>query len=50
MYEDYYDDYLFESAMDELTWDDDENYYDDGDDQMLECGYDPYLGCYTNDC
>ena len=44
MYEDYYDDYLFESAMDDLA------YYDDGDDPMLECGFDPYLGCYTDDC
>lgn len=44
MYEDYYDDYLFESVMDELTC------YDDGDDSMLECDFDPYLGCYTDDC
>lgn len=44
MYEDYYDDYLFESAMDELTT------YDEGDDPFLECGFDPYAGCYTWDC
>lgn len=44
MPEDYYDDYLFESAMDELTT------YDEGDDPMLECGFDPYAGCYTWDC
>jgi hypothetical protein len=30
--------------MDELTT------YDEGDDPMLECGFDPYLGCYTDDC
>lgn len=44
MYEDYYDDYLFESAMDELAP------YDEGDDPFLECGFDPYEGCYTWDC
>lgn len=20
------------------------------DDSMLECGYDPYMGCYSDDC
>ncbi len=26
-----------------------EGYYDEYDDD-LECGYDPYVGCYTDDC
>ena len=43
MYEDYYDDHLFESAMDEIDW-------DEGDDPFLEDGFDPYEGCYTWDC
>ena len=25
-----------------------EDYYEDDDD--LECGFDPYMGCYTDDC
>ena len=24
--------------------------WDDGDSWDLECGFDPYMGCYTDDC
>lgn len=27
-----------------------EDNYDDYDDDVDECGYDPYLGCYSDDC
>ena len=30
---------------DELAYDD---YYEDWDN--LECGFDPYMGCYSDDC
>lgn len=33
----------FEDESEEDDW-------DDGDDWAEECGFDPYLGCYTNDC
>lgn len=42
--------------MDEYEFDDwdeseeypDSDYYEDWDN--LECGFDPYAGCYTDDC
>lgn len=34
-----------------LGVDEDEDYYDnDYEDRDLEMGYDPYCGCYTDDC
>jgi len=37
------------------VWDDDEDEYDydedeDEEDYDLEIGFDPYMGCYTEDC
>ena len=29
---------------------DDFDEYDDYDDCDYECGYDPYMGCFTDDC
>ena len=33
--------------IDEEEFDEDEDDWDDADD---DCGFDPYLGCYTDDC
>lgn len=36
----------------EIVWDDDESYQDEPyfNDPDDDCGFDPYLGCYTDDC
>ena len=31
-------------------YEDDYDEYDDYDDCDYECGYDPYMGCFTDDC
>ena len=36
-------------GTDELIIESDEEDYEP-DDSMLECGYDPYMGCYSDDC
>ncbi len=36
----------FEGAV--APCEEEDDYYEDDDD--LECGYDPYMGCYTDDC
>ena len=33
--------------IDEEEFDEEEDDWDDADD---DCGFDPYLGCYTDDC
>lgn len=44
-----------EPQDDPKVWDDDEDEYDydegeDEEDYDLEIGFDPYMGCYTDDC
>lgn len=36
----------------EIIWDNDESYQDEPyfNDPDDDCGFDPYLGCYTDDC
>lgn len=34
----------------EAIYDDDDDDYDVVDDWDDDCGYDPYLGCFTDDC
>lgn len=34
----------------EKTFGGDENDYDEPDDIDDDCGFDPYMGCYTDDC
>ena len=36
----------FEGAV--APCEEEDDYYEDDDD--LECGFDPYMGCYTDDC
>ena len=31
-----------------LSEEEEDNY--EPDDSMFECGYDPYMGCYSDDC
>ena len=38
-----------QAGLDELIIESDEEDYEP-DDSMLECGYDPYMGCYSDDC
>ena len=40
----------YEDTIDQYFEGLDEDEPDEGDDPFLECGFDPYLGCYTDDC
>ena len=38
----------FETMEEDYGYDYEDEYYEDWDN--LECGFDPYMGCYSDDC
>lgn len=39
---------IYDTETEEIWWSADQGEYDEPDD--LEVGYDPYMGCYSDDC